>query len=285
MTDRHRLEETLVAVAARPSVVSILSGKGGVGKSVIALNLAERLAARGQKVLLVDADLYGGNLHILANVTCEHGIEDILSHSLTVPEAITTVWAGVDLLASVAWESGKESVTVSSAANLAEQLREKATEYDTVIIDHSSGNSEFATVLANASDLNLMILVPELTSIADCFGLLKYLYRTNPSIDCRLLVNRVESDDEFEFLQTRFLAVADQFLDKAPAVLGFLSEDTSVRQAVASQAPLTRVAPQATVVQELNRICEGLGAGVPQKQSIETTERININPALADIRG
>ncbi len=86
--------------ALSPRTISILSGKGGVGKSVVAFNLADAMARQGAKVLLVDADFGCGNLHLLANVAVEFGIGEYASRQVPLREAVTTLTGGVDLLAS-----------------------------------------------------------------------------------------------------------------------------------------------------------------------------------------
>ena len=81
-------------------LVSMLSGKGGVGKSVLAFNLAERLTAAGKRVLLIDLDVDCGNLHILANQACRYGVSQLVAEELTLAEAVTPVNDKLDLLAA-----------------------------------------------------------------------------------------------------------------------------------------------------------------------------------------
>lgn len=275
-------------VSAEPQVpflVSVLSGKGGVGKSVIAFNLADRLASLGARVLLVDADLATGNIHILANVQSEYGIREFSDGRLGLAEAVRPVAPNLDILPSAVTGPGESSGPVAVAVETARQLRRQATGYDLVILDHGSGISEPATVLASASDLNLLVLVPELTSIADCYGLFKYLKKANRAVNCSLLLNRVRSADEAEYVKTKFQAVAERFLGDVPGFTGYLSEDDTVRKSIAGQKPAAAIAPDSAVVGELGSIARRLADKHFRSRSTGTNPKINIHAAAADTRG
>ena len=173
---------------------------------------------------------------------------------------------------------------VSKVADLASRLRRQAIGYDLVILDQGSGISNTATLLASMADSNLIVLVPELTSISDSFGLCKYLYRANQAIDLRMLINRVESDHEAEYIWTRFAAMTEQFLGRVPSLAGKLPEDEAVRKAVAAQRAIADLSPEASVVQAFTRlvaVLTGLSAPIGSRISTQT---INSTPALAEIR-
>ena len=174
-------------------LVSLLSGKGGVGKSVLTYNLAERLAFRGHRVLLVDLDVYCGNLHILANVSFRYGVTQVVNEDLSLKEAVTFLGDNLDLLATDGRGWPEDISSTRAAAQLAARLRNEGQQYDLILIDHPSGKCQSSTVMAAASDINLLVVVPELTSIADACGLYKHLLTTDGSLDCRLLINRPRS--------------------------------------------------------------------------------------------
>ncbi|MBD3401820.1 AAA family ATPase [candidate division GN15 bacterium] len=277
---------------ARPSgetsVVSVLSGKGGVGKSLIAFNLAERLAVHGNRVLLIDADFSSGNQHILANVRCEVGVRQFAAGELSLAEAVTKVSDFVDLLGASWSGSVIDDFDVMGTAHLVRMIREQSGGYDLVIIDHGSGISKPATVMAHASDVSLLVVLPELTSIADAYGLFKFLVQTNKSIDCRLLLNRCQSDDEADYIQRKFAALAERFLGQAPAVIGSLPETEQMRTALARQLPLAAVDEQSLVCQTLTRIARQLAGAEPVRsiaQFFPAEIDGNENPATADIKG
>lgn len=267
-------------------IVSILSGKGGVGKSVIAFNLAERLSAKGS-VLLVDADVYTGNAHILANASCEYGWIEYVSGQLTIQEAVTKVTPSLYLLASPKSPTVGHEPVAGDVARAIERLRRDGRASQYIIIDHPSGVSETAIVIAQASDLNILVVLPELTSISDAYGLFKHLYEANDSVSAALLVNRCEKPDDGEFIRQKFGAVAERFIGGTPKYLGHLSEDSAWRKAVASQMSVAATAPESLATKELNVISQSLtsvSGRVVLPAGNRTTQPTNYQPAQADIR-
>lgn len=284
----NKLRLTQSAELPETTIISVLSGKGGVGKSILAFNIAERLAASGHRTLIVDADFSSGNQHIFSNTRCEFGVKQFAEGELSLLEASSMVSMNLDLLGASRTGRILQSLDVSGAARLINALRAQSADYDYIVMDHASGISEPATVLAQASDINLLVLVPELTSIADAYGLYKFLLDTNRAIDCRLLINRAHSDEEADYIQRKFSALAQRFLQTSPRVVGYLLESELFRKSLARQCPLAQTAPESAVVQTLGRIVQNLTsplrAAVPH-QSISTQMVRNENPATADIKG
>jgi MinD-like ATPase involved in chromosome partitioning or flagellar assembly len=265
----------------------VLSGKGGVGKSVIAFNLGERVAFAGLRVLVVDADATCGNVHILANIHSESGSHQFVRGELTLQETAVNVGDRLDIL-PVSGETAPQLPTAEDAVKMIRRLRDEGSQYDLIILDHSSGKSEPATVMAHGSDLSILVLVPELTSIADCYGLFKYLIEVETSIDCRLLLNRVSSMEEAEYIRGKFLAISERFLGAIPGELGALEESSVVRQSVARQASIAEVDSQSSILQSLkaigNRLIDDLKT-VNNPPILREEKTINKGPATADIKG
>jgi flagellar biosynthesis protein FlhG len=272
---------------AETKVISVLSGKGGVGKSILAFNLADQLTALGFRTLLVDADFSSGSLHVLANVGADRGVNEYLTGALPLSEAVVAV-RGVDLLAAT-WNAGMaEERSVEQTALLCERLRAESGAYDFVIFDHSSGRSNQAVLMAHASDLNLLVVIPELTSLADGYGLFKQIIAANRKINCGLVVNRTQSDEEADYIQSRMVGMAETFLRQPVGYLGHVSEDVAVRQAVASQLSLAQAAPQSRAAQQILALTQAISSSpsIPARLSKETAStQINKTAAIADIRG
>jgi flagellar biosynthesis protein FlhG len=274
--------------SATPQFISVLSGKGGVGKSIIAMNLADLLTRAGYRTLLVDADFSTGDLHILANRTNRFGVAQLLTGDLSLREAVTSAPQSFDLLATSYHADLTDKRSVEATATLMEQLHLQAQGYSFVIIDHGSGVSDQAAVMAHASDLNILVLLPELTSIADAFGLCKHLVSINASLDCRFIVNRVLSAEEADYIRQKFSAVTDRFLGQAPEYLGAIPEDLSVRSAIAAQASLTQAVPESPAATALTNIVNELVGRLAvhgRSPRLSFAKTINETTAAADIRG
>ncbi len=285
MDRQNRLEDALRSARSRQvQFISLISGKGGVGKSIIAFNLAERAASQGERVLLVDADLRGGNLHILANLACEHGLKNFATGQMTLTQAVTSFSDKLDILAGLPIGEGQLLEKSGAVSHLARSLREQAAGYDLVILDHGSGISETAAILASTSDLSLLVVIPELTSIADAYGLYKYLHNTHSGINCSLLLNRVSSAEEADYVRSKFATVTDRFLGRTASFVGYLPEDDSVRQSIARQCPIAKAFPQSVVVQALTKLSRSLSSQSSALPATSNNSKINLNAAQAEIR-
>ncbi len=261
-------------------VISVLSGKGGVGKSVIAFNLAHQLAEGGARILLVDGDQSCGNLHILAGVHPKVGVLQYRSGLLSLAESVSPFADDFDLLAQTT-NSPSDDAAVIATAEFVGALRRDSASYDAIIIDYSSGISQSATVMAHGSDLAVLVLVPELTSIADVYGLYKYLIQANRNLECRLLINRCESIDEARYIRNKLFAATDRFLGRMPGFAGWLPEDAAVRKSVAIQRPVSAVNSGSPFVQGLNNIARVVLRATPGADE-PIHLQINNHPATAD---
>jgi flagellar biosynthesis protein FlhG len=279
-------------------MVSVVSGKGGVGKSVLALNLAERAAALGLHTLAVDLSLAAGNLHLMTNSVPRRGIEQYLAGTAILSQSTTPLSPTCDLLLRT--NPGPLTAfdnTLSPAAGCG-RLRHDASEYDLVIVDHGSGMSTVSTTIARHSDISLLIVVPELTSIADGYGLFKYLIEQNRQSDCRLVINRAKSATDADYLAERFVEMTAKFLRVSPRLAGWIGDDSLISESINAQRPLSAMSRQSVVVEQVSRLSQVLhdeimSRNVPlattdqsdRRGSVTPQTTINNSPATADIKG
>ncbi|PWB68693.1 hypothetical protein C3F09_11120 [candidate division GN15 bacterium] len=224
---------------------------------------------------------------MLANLDVKHGLNEYVTDALSLETCVKSV-RGVDILASTWNHELAESRSIEQTARFIERLHHDTAAYDYVILDHCSGRSNQAVLMAHGSDLNLLVLVPELTSLADGYGLFKQIVTTNREVTCSLLVNRSKGKEEAEFIRTRMIELARQFLAVTPGYAGYVSEDGAVRQSIAAQQALSITAPESPVCDQLRQIAQAITTQEFKNLSASSEAlptMINKTPATADIRG
>ena len=280
----NRLQRAVFPTHTSSRVISILSGKGGVGKSVIAMALAEQFTALGKRVLLVDADFGCGNLHILCNLPVKAGVREYITDSAKLETVTTEIRTGWHLLADNCSTNAEEFRSISKSAELIARLNSEAGAFERIIIDHGSGINDAATTIASGSDLSLVMIVPELTSISDGFGLCKYLTSQNKSLALQAVLNRCLDKAEADDLTVKFESICGQLLKRAIPVVGWIPEDPVIRSSVARQRPPAETNLQAPAVQALSGLAQAL-VSYPVKPQFNSTQTINDAARAADIRG
>ena len=228
---------------SKGKVIAVTSGKGGVGKTTVALNLGLALHRKGYKTLLFDADLGTANLHILSgidsSVTLEHVITEgkPLSQAITSgPEGLAVIPGGSGVLALGELPASKRDMLIYDLESL-----EQAVDY--IIIDTAPGITPQVTDFLKLADLMMIVTTPELTSVTDGYGMIKTMTHKSPDIPIAVTVNNIyrvsEGDSSFERLET----CARQFLSRSLIYAGYLARDGNVSAAVSKRVPVMQYKP------------------------------------------
>lgn len=238
-----------------PALMSIISGKGGAGKSVIAYNLADNLADQGTRTLLVDADWNFGNLHLLANLIPQTTLYDITAGRLPAVEAATKLRNNLDLIvAPSALQTGIE-FDINRFARFVEKIRSDFRSYDLILFDTPTGQIDLLNVISAASDLNLFVINPELTSIANNFGLLKLLIKSNNLLNSHIFVNRADSGKDSEYIYRKLAALAGRYLKKVPFYAGYLYVHQSLMESAERQKTLRETDSESPLNDQFLTLC------------------------------
>jgi flagellar biosynthesis protein FlhG len=270
-----------------PLIVSFISGKGGVGKTAITFNLGYILASAGYRTLLVDCDWYFGNLHILANVVPKHNLGELIENPSLGKEVATAVSENLFLIASPSVGDSEINYQNKEYAVLLSGVNDIYSDFDFILLDTPSGLIDLITVAANSSDMSIIVLNSELTSISDAFGLFKHLTKINRKRAVHVLNNRVQNSGESDFIFQKFSLLADRFLSRVPLSAGYLPEDKKLTESIAQQKPFFEISANSAAWESFLQLRDLLflrdSEGTKTKEIINERS-INRSGILADIK-
>lgn len=228
----------------RASVVAITSGKGGVGKSSIVVNLAVRLSQMGRRVLVVDADLGTANADVLCNLSPGVGLAHVLAGRRTLCETIVEAPGGFRLIPGASGLAQVAAMGEAARTRLMAQMRELEREADLILIDTGAGVGPNVLSFVCAADQQLVITTPEPTAMTDAYALIKTVWRQRADLDLRVFVNMVRSPEEARGVFGRIDSVCRRFLKLTPRYAGHLLHDVRVPLAVRRRMPFVLENPK-----------------------------------------
>ncbi len=229
--------------------VSILSGKGGVGKSNLALNLCYGLHQLGNSVLLMDCDMGLANMDVLLGVTPQKHIQDILLENRAATEILVPFGpegsnVRLDLLPANSGMAEFAELDTEARTLLRDRVNPLARNYDFFFLDIGAGISPTALSFGAMTSLRVVVVTPEPTSLTDSYAMMKVLSSRHQVQNFHILVNQVEGPAESKLTYNRLAAVCKRFLGFTPAYLGEVRTDRNLVEAVRKQKPLLQVFPR-----------------------------------------
>lgn len=234
------------------------SGKGGVGTSNLALNLALALGELGQRVMLVDADLGLANIDLLCGLTPACDLGDVLSGDAALADAIVEGPSGVRIVPGAHGTRTLTEVLGDGPARLAAELAALEAQADFLLVDAGSGLGPGIATLAAAGDDIVLVTTPEPTSVADAHAAIQRFRRLPGPPRLRAVVNQAASAAEASDVLTRLSASSRQFLGTVVTGLGHVRSDPHVPQAVRMRRPFLTAYPGATASKGVRRLAQTL---------------------------
>lgn len=253
MDQAERLRNIIKAgsIQSRPlaRVMTVTSGKGGVGKSNTAINLAIQFRKMGQRVIILDADFGLANIEIMFGAVPKHNLCDLIYQGKNIREIITWGPMEVGFISGGSGIAGMSNLSREYLVYIIQNLAELDAIADIIIVDTGAGISDAVLEFLVASGEILLVTTPEPTSITDSYSLLKALVghsRFNPQMSqVKMISNKVESREEGQTLYNKLNAVVSRYLKLPFSYLGSIPQDMQLSKAVMQQMPVSLQTPNA----------------------------------------
>lgn len=256
-------------------VITITSGKGGVGKSNLAINLAISLSRLGKKVIVLDADFGLANIEVMLGIRPQYNLSDLMFRGRSLSEIITKGPENVGFISGGSGIREMTNLTREQLINLSARLSELDRQADVVIIDTGAGISENVMEFVMSSAEVFLIATPEPTSITDAYALLKTLNHqpefTREHCHIKLIANKVNNEKNGKELFEKLSVVADKFLNISLEYMGAIPSDTNMSKAVMKQQPLTIAYPNSQAARAIDDMARSITA--PQGETLVKAKR------------
>jgi flagellar biosynthesis protein FlhG len=226
-------------------IITVASGKGGVGKTNVSVNMALAYARLGKKVIVMDADLGLANVNVMLNMIPKYNLYHVIRKQKTMKDILLDTEYGIQIVAGASGFSKIANLSEDERQNFINELY-TLSNADIIIIDTSAGVSNNVLSFVAAADDAVIVTTPEPTAITDAYGIIKIIATEidNLNMGLKLVVNRVKTVAEAKKVADRMINIAGQFLNLKVDYLGFIYDDPAVPQAVLRQKPFMVLDPK-----------------------------------------
>lgn len=259
-------------------VITVTSGKGGVGKSNISVNLGITLSRLGKRVVILDADFGFANVEVMLGIRPDFNLADLMFRGKGLQEIITKGPENLGFISGGSGISELSNISRTQIEYLTQKLYELDQIADIIIIDTGAGLTDSVIEFVTASSEVLLVVTPEPTSITDAYALLKILNRKmdfkTDQTAIKMIANRIDTKEEAKQLYMKLNMVVEKFLTVKMEYLGGIPQDNSVTKAVMQQKPYSILYPNSpsskAVLELANTLCNNVsekntaGRGIAQ---------------------
>jgi flagellar biosynthesis protein FlhG len=277
LIDQATTLRSLVQERRRASVIAITSGKGGVGKSNVAVNLAIKLSAAGKRVVLLDADLGLANADVLCNIDLPLNLSHVIARKKELADVMVKAPGGFRLIGGASGLARMADLSDFDRQRIVDALAELEETADIILIDTGAGISPNVLSFTRAADHVLVLTTPEPTAITDAYAVIKVITRAggdshvmngeNGDQRLSLLVNQARSPGEARVVHERIAKVARQFLGVSVLDAGYLFADEQVPIAVRKRTPFVLTSPKCPAATCVTQLAMRLEQGVAASEA------------------
>lgn len=246
-------------------VLTVTSGKGGVGKSNLAVNLAIQLSRKGQRVIIFDADFGLANVEVMFGVIPQYNLSDLIYRGKNIKEIITPGPEGIGFISGGSGVIGLNNLYREQIMCLVKNICELNELADVIIIDTGAGVSDQVLEFVLASPEVLLVTTPEPSSLTDSYSLLKALYRNPNFIEdgtkIHVIANKVTSKEEGQMVYEKLHSVVGQFLNGELNYLGMIPQDADLERSVRQQKTVSLNSPNSDAAKAFEVLATNLLEG------------------------
>ncbi len=264
-------------------MITVTSGKGGVGKSSVSVNLAVQIQKLGQRVIIFDADFGLANVEVMFGAVPKYNLSDVIFHGKQIEEIIVDGPMGIKFVSGGSGIAELSNLTKENVRFLSSKLARLEAMADVIIVDTGAGISDTVIDFVKSSGEVLLVTTPEPTSITDSYALLKALARSEnfdrKYTTIHLLANKADNVVEGKIVYNKLELVAEKFLDMRLNFLGYIPNDSYVMRAVMQQKPVSMLYENSKAAHAFKRLAERLVEGSAK----ETKRRKGISQVFFDL--
>ncbi len=236
-TSTGNLSNNTINKSAGPRVITVTSGKGGVGKTNFTVNLGIRLSQLGLRVVIIDADLGLANIDVVMGRMTKYNLSDVINNNKDILEILEEGPGGVKFTSGGSGVQELVKLDKSQLFDLLMKLGKLDEEADIILIDTGAGLSDSVLSFVHASREVIIVTTPEPTSITDAYALIKTISNRDKSKNIKIVVNRVDNSAEAFNILDKLNVVTEKFLGIKLQRLGYIINDNIVSKAVKQQQP------------------------------------------------
>ena len=255
------ISENISAQDKNSRVITITSGKGGVGKTNIAVNLAIALQMTGKRVLLIDADIGMANVDVVLGSISKHNMLDLLEDGIDLQDILVEGPHGVHYISGSSGVEKALNFTYEERRMLHKKLAACSEFADIILIDTGAGLGRHVVDFVTAADEVLLITTPEPTSISDAFAVIKIYAQHSEKKNIRLVVNRIFDAEECNEVREKLSATSKKLLNLPIECAGYIFEDRSVIECVKKQVPFIVEKPNCLASKCIKQLVESILEG------------------------
>ena len=260
MTDQaSELRKLVSEQSGKPAkVLTVTSGKGGVGKSSVALNMAISLSRRGRRALIIDTDFGFSNIDVMLGVGTKYDLLDVIKRDMDIRDIIEQGLEGVQFISGGSGVYELTKIGGDELMRIVDNLKNLENVADVIIFDTGAGVSDNILRLIYASHETLLVTTPEPTAVVDAYALIKIIGEQGESSGVSLIINKVSSPAEAESVMNCLVRIAEKNVDVRIDKLGCIVRDACMQKAIRMQVPILVSFPGCTASVNIDNIASKL---------------------------